>query len=124
MNPTDCFHDYCIRSISVYGIACHYSLKSNVIRVELSLYEKEIFIEFFNVSYLKLLNENKDSYWVNVPKYIQSNKPIIGGLEEIVLCEFGIIAKSVFKFAVLTSSSAIFLTHFEKVKLKTLCRRN
>lgn len=119
---TEWFHDYCIKRISVFGAFKYYSLKGDIIRLELCLLKNEVYIDFFDVSYLKILNENKDSCWVENLNGEPSGKSVIRGIEEIVLCEIGIISEGVFKFEFLTSNCAIFETHFKKVKIKILNR--
>lgn len=109
------FHDYCIKSILVLGTYRCYGLKSDIVRLELCLYNSEIKIEFSDIKYLKLLNENKDSCWVENTNFckITANS----GLEEIVLCELGIVADRSYKCEFLTSNCAIFEIHFGKVKV-------
>ena len=114
-------HDYCFKNISVLGNYRCYGLKSDIISLELCLYDMELKLEFSDISYFKLLNENKDSCWV---EDMSSDKSAVrSGLEEIVLCELGIVADRTFKIEFLTSNCAVFEIHFKKVKVQMLTRK-
>lgn len=115
------FHDYCIKSISVSGTYRCYGLKSDIISLELCLDDIEIKLEFSDISYFKLLNENKDSCWVEDIRVDKS--AVRSGLEEIVLCELGVVDEKTFKIEFLTSNCAIFEVHFGKVKVHRFNKR-
>ena len=69
------FHDYCIKSISIYGNYRCYGFKSDKVCLVLCLNDVEITMEFLDVSYLKLLNENKESCWWTVWDFIRTLTP-------------------------------------------------
>lgn len=120
------FHDYCVKSICVHGTAWCYFKRSDVIDLDMFLYEDEISLQFSDLSYLKLLNENKDGCWTEV-KTAESEKiheEENVGLEEIVLCEIGLVGNNKFRFEFITSSGAVFEVHFGKVKVGISRRRN
>ncbi len=112
------FHDYCVKSILVLGTYRCYGQKSDIVNLELCLHDREIRIEFSDISYLKLLNENKDSCWVQ--DIIFDDGVANSGMEEIVLCELGVVGDKTFKFEFLTSNCAIFEVHFGKVKVRSM----
>ena len=109
------FHDYCVKGISVFGTYKCYGLKSDMVSFELCLHDRELKMEFSDISYLKLLNENKESCWVESIGF--DKRVVSSGIEEIVLCELGVVADSTYKYEFLTSNCAIFEVHFGKVKV-------
>ena len=114
------FHDYCIKSISIYGNYRCYGLKSDKVCLVLCLNDVEITMEFLDVSYLKLLNENKESCWVDSMGFYKNVDP--SGIEEIVLCELG-VANNAFKFEFLTANCAVFEVNFKRVKVQKFHKR-
>ena len=114
------FHDYCIKSISIYGNYRCYGLKSDMVCLVLCLNDVEIAMEFSGVSCLKLLNENKESCWVEIMGSDKSVGP--SGIEEIVLCELG-VANNAFKFEFLTANCAVFEVNFKRVKVQKFHKR-
>lgn len=119
---TDGFHDYCIECVSVLGAFRCYGLKGDIIRLELCLCENEISIEFSGVYYLRLLNENKESCWTDISND-EDIQPTSCGIEEIVLCELGLLEDNTYRFEILTANCATFEVHFKKVKVNMLNKR-
>ena len=109
---SDFFHDYAVKSIKIEGDAWCYWKKSDIVTLEIrNNNQNEYTIVFEKISYLKLLNEQRDSCWVG-------NCSPTNGLEEIVLSEIRIIGDKKFAFEFLTSSGAIFEINFKSIKIE------
>ena len=104
------FHDHAVKSVKIDGDAWCYGKRSDVVTLEIKYDRSEYTIVFDKVTYLKLLNEQRESCWVG-------NGSPTSGLEEIVLCEIRVLEDKLFAFEFLTSSGAIFEIHFQNVKV-------
>lgn len=85
---SDRFHDFWIGSIAVIGMAQYSHVKSDVVRLSLNRQETELYLEFSEIYYLKVLNENQDSCWVSVAMEDNANTgvtPEPAMLEEALL---------------------------------------
>lgn len=123
---SDRFHDFWIGSIAVIGMAQYSHVKSDVVRLSLNRQETELYLEFSEIYYLKVLNENQDSCWVSVAMEDNANTGVTPEptmLEEALLCEIGLVDDGLFKFELLTASASSIEIHFKKVKVKTLHKR-
>lgn len=112
---TNGFHDYAVKRITVNGDAWCYWKKSDVVILEVRFEKTEYSITFNGITYLKLLNEFQDTCWHG--KAGSYNSSLKQGLEEIVLCELGLIAEGEYSFEFFTSSGAIFEVRFQQVKV-------
>lgn len=118
----DQFHDYVIKKIAICGNAQCYGAKSDKVSLELVFEEIEILIEFDRISFVKLMNDGNSSCWISVAQGSNQKEPLIG-LEEVVLCELGIVNEKVYKVELLSSSGLIFEIHFGKVKIAKRIRK-
>lgn len=113
---TSYFHDYAVKYIKIDGDAWCYWKKSDVVTLEIRDDLIEYIIVFDKISYLKLLNEQRDTCWHNEGSSYSSSPT--NGVEEIVLSEIRTLENKVFSFEFLTSSGAIFEIHFQSVKIE------
>lgn len=112
----DEFNDYVIRELLIVGNARCYSKNSDEIIIKLCLGKTEIDLYFNDISFLKLEMENNKSCWTIIHNERQSDKSLIG-IEEIVLCELGLVKDNLFKFEFVTSSGANVVIQFSKIKI-------
>lgn len=115
---SDFFHDYAVKSIKIDGEAWCYRKKSDVVTLEICDNPIEYTIVFEKISYLKLLNEQRDSCWISLDNDEKYSSSPTNGFEEIVLCEICVLENKRLSFEFLTSSGAIFEVHFQSVKIK------
>ena len=109
------FHDYAVKSIKIDGDAWCYWKKSDVVTIEIRFDQMEYTIVFDKISYLKLLNEQRETCWHNNGESYSSSPT--NGMEEIVLSEIYVLDDKNFSFEFLTCSGAIFEIHFQSVKI-------